>query len=192
MQNAAAAIEPAFYDHEDETVQRDRVAADWGADEVFASVPRRRIRGDHHGAAVASRRAAPARRVSGPAAEDDREAADRAAWLAEVEAEVTPAAVPAEVLETAVAPLPADAQLTQGVEFETPAVWPEEPAGPGGRRTVTITGRPDRLPAPSRPMAGDRRRPPRTVDERIGARPDRVAGWAFGMGILLIAVAAVS
>ena len=176
MHNAEAAIEPAFYDHEDEIVQRDRVAADWGADEVFASVPRRRFRGDH----PAGRRTAP-RRVSGPAMEDDQDAAARAAWLAEVEAELAAAEAPAPAPAPEAVEVPHAAALTEGVEFVE--MTPVEPAG---RRTVTITGRPDRS------LVTERRRPPRSVDERIGGRPDRVAGWAFGMGILLIVVAAVS
>jgi hypothetical protein len=81
-------------------------------------------------------------------------------------------------------------ELTAGVEFDAPAAWTEEPAA--GRRTVTITGRPGLAAAPARPPVTERRRPARTVDERIGGRPDRVAGWAFGMGLLLIVVAAVS
>jgi hypothetical protein len=187
MHNAEAAIEPAFYDHQDDSVQQDRVAADWGADEVFASVPRRRIRGDHHG--TAARRAVPTRRVSGPAIEADDEAAERAAWLAEVEAELladdTPAvSAPVEVPQTE--------ELTDGVDFDAPAAWSESPAEPGGRRTVTITGNPGRALAPTRPLVTDRRRPPRTIDERIGHRPDRIAGMSFGMGILLIVVAAFS
>ena len=57
-----------------------------------------------------------------------------------------------------------------------------EPDIRGGRRTVTITGRPGALASPPR-------RPARTVEERIGSRPDRVASWAFGMGITLILIA---
>ena len=178
MHNAEAAIEPAFYDHEDDIVQRDRVAADWGADEVFATVPRRRFRGDHVPASQQPRRGAHLSAVPAPTGE---EAAARAAWLAEVEAELTaPAPAP---LAVDVAPQE-ELALTDGVEFV-------EDDAPAGRRTVTITGRPDGLPR-QRGLSLDRRRPPRTVDERLGSRPDRVAGWAFGMGILLIVVAAFS
>jgi hypothetical protein len=55
----------------------------------------------------------------------------------------------------------------------------------GGRRTVKITGRPGPLAAP-RPA---RRRPPRTMSERLGGRPDRAAAWAFALGMLLILIA---
>jgi len=57
--------------------------------------------------------------------------------------------------------------------------------GVEGRRTVKIGGRPAEwhgTPARSR-------RPPRTMHERLGPRPDRVAMWAFALGILLILIA---
>ncbi|MBA2644120.1 MAG: hypothetical protein H0U80_01595 [Solirubrobacterales bacterium] len=38
-------------------------------------------------------------------------------------------------------------------------------------------------------VARDRRRPRRTVDQRLGARPDRVAAWAFMLGLMLILLA---
>jgi hypothetical protein len=56
--------------------------------------------------------------------------------------------------------------------------------GQAGRRTVKIGGRPGELQA-----SPVRRRPPRTASERLGARPDRVAAWAFVLGILLILIA---
>ena len=56
--------------------------------------------------------------------------------------------------------------------------------GVAGRRTVKIGGRPGELPP-----SAVRRRPPRTASERLGARPDRVAAWAFALGILLILIA---
>jgi hypothetical protein len=58
---------------------------------------------------------------------------------------------------------------------------------PRDRRTVVITGRPE-----------SRHRPRRTyqsnlpVHARHGFKPDRVAMWAVGLGILLILVAATS
>jgi hypothetical protein len=56
--------------------------------------------------------------------------------------------------------------------------------GQAGRRTVKIGGRPGELQA-----SAVRRRPPRTVSEKLGARPDRVAAWAFALGLLLILIA---
>ncbi len=61
---------------------------------------------------------------------------------------------------------------------------------PTGRRTVTVTGRPGAVALrPQRPFDAPPRRAARTLDERIGARPDRVAALAFGLGLLLIAIA---
>jgi hypothetical protein len=58
--------------------------------------------------------------------------------------------------------------------------------GQAGRRTVKIGGRPAEFHgSPARA----RRRPPRTVHERLGARPERIAAWAFALGLLLILIA---
>jgi len=66
---------------------------------------------------------------------------------------------------------------------------PPAPLLPGQRRTVVIRGR---VPAPAAVAAPDRRRPaPRTRD-RVGHRPDRVALWAFVLGLLLILIAVLS
>jgi hypothetical protein len=186
MHDAELAIEPAFYDHEDDNVQQERVAADWGADEVFATVPRRRMRGER-------RVATGLHAVTRPrGAGDHHDELLRREWIAAREAEAA-----AELAVEAPAPeldvLPDPVEMTEGVAFESTAAWAEEPViAANGRKTVTITGRPEGAPPAPRPIVADRRRPPRTVDERIGGRPDRVAGWAFGMGILLIVIAAVS
>jgi hypothetical protein len=37
-----------------------------------------------------------------------------------------------------------------------------------------------------------RRRPSRRPIERVGGRPDRIAGWAVALGLLLVAVAMLS
>jgi hypothetical protein len=55
---------------------------------------------------------------------------------------------------------------------------------PVGRRTVTITGRPERVGVP--------RRPSRTIDERIAHRPERVASWTCAMGFLMILLAVIT
>jgi hypothetical protein len=63
--------------------------------------------------------------------------------------------------------------------FESSAAKPSASAAPDGeRRTITITGRP--TPA--------RRR--RSVIDSQMAQPDRVALWAFLLGLFLVAVAA--
>jgi hypothetical protein len=91
--------------------------------------------------------------------------------------------------------------------------WADDPAR-RSRRTVVITGRPEgpppvrRLheapaPAPARhivaaPARGprlveiERRRPPRSPQERVGARPDRIAMWAVLMALFLIIVTMMS
>lgn len=66
-----------------------------------------------------------------------------------------------------------------------------------GRRTIEIRGQVDRVhgfTAPAETKAATRtgRRPARRPSERFERRPDRVAMWAFLLGILLILVAAFS
>jgi hypothetical protein len=81
--------------------------------------------------------------------------------------------------------------------FEAGGRFSEEPAAPArsepdgivrggveGRRTVKIGGRPAEFHS-----APTRRRPARTVHERLGPRPDRIAAWAFALGLLLILIA---
>jgi hypothetical protein len=59
------------------------------------------------------------------------------------------------------------------------------------RRTVTITGRPEKA-RHLRVVEIDRRRPPRRAVERLGPRPDRIAMWAVFMALFLILVVLVS
>ncbi len=72
------------------------------------------------------------------------------------------------------------------LERSEPADIAEVIAEPQGRKTVTITGHPDRLPVPRSP------RPPRTAVERIGASPDRIAGYAVLLGFVLILIAVLT
>jgi hypothetical protein len=84
-------------------------------------------------------------------------------------------------------------------EFAPVAPWQEEDApgetdgvvrgGQAGRRTVKIGGRPAEFHGPP---ARARQRPPRAMHERLGPRPDRVAMWAFALGILLILIAVIT
>jgi hypothetical protein len=90
-------------------------------------------------------------------------------------------------------PSPGDT-LADAVEaFEPGGRFSEEPAarrepdgivrgGVEGRRTVKIGGRPAEFHPTSR-------RPSRTMHERLGPQPDRIAAWAFALGILLILIA---
>jgi hypothetical protein len=66
-----------------------------------------------------------------------------------------------------------------------PSAAPAEPAPEpvAERRTITITGR----PTPGHPAPVRRRRA--VVDAQL-AQPDRIALWAFLLGLLLVAVAA--
>ena len=61
---------------------------------------------------------------------------------------------------------------------------------PAGRRTVTITGHPAPGPAP-RPLVADRERPSRTVAAATRS-PDRIAGWAALLGLVLVLVSTAS
>jgi hypothetical protein len=80
---------------------------------------------------------------------------------------------------------------------------------PRPRRTVTITGRPEKHIAPpprihrvaapavpsvrhSRIVEIDRRRPRARTSQRLGPRPDKVAMWAVLMALFLILVTVVS
>ena len=153
---------------------RERPAPDWGGDELFSSTPRRRRRLDPEQA----RRAAVERHRSRDIGDhhlyavpspEDVEWSHPGRFQSD---ETAPVDAP-----DAIAPAPAviDETAVEAVEFT-------EIAKPAGRRTVTVTGHPE--PRVIRP-----RRPAPTVDQRIGHRPDRIAGWAFALGMLLILIA---
>jgi hypothetical protein len=153
-QSAAIA---AFYDREqDPASERDseRSAYDWGAGDLFETMPRPRRHGARTRGAVAT--AGPTR---------TREHAPQHLHVV-----ATPAIEP--VIEVD----PAHEALLR------PRMEP--PTTPGGRRTVTVTGRPDPVP-----VVRTRRPAPTAADRIAGTRPDRVAGWAFAMGMLLILIA---
>jgi hypothetical protein len=60
---------------------------------------------------------------------------------------------------------------------------------PTGRQTRVITGHPGRAPRPLPIVRAERRRSRRMPAEWIGARPERIVGWAFALGLLLILIA---
>jgi hypothetical protein len=162
MSHLASAIAD-LYDHEQEPSagRRRREAPDWGGDDLFTGTPRRR-RFER-----APRGEHPARLRDTMEHPVQRRTGQRARRpdLANL--------VDLGELGDLLAP-PA----------ETPPAGPapSEARRPAGRRTVTITGHPD--------ATAVRRRPAPTMDERlIGSRPERIAAYAFGLGMLLILIA---
>ena len=191
----------AVYDHTEEEQRpagrRRRQVADWGVgEELFDGMPGRRFerRGDDH-------------RIPRGGVDDGR----RTIKIADDE----PAAAPPEVLDEEFASR--EEALRARAEHDT--VWagdepfadeadePDEPplaeerdlarplaheghrpadgvvrGGVEGRRTVKIGGRPAEFHSAPR-------RPSRAVHERVGPRPDRIAAWAFALGLLLIIIA---
>jgi hypothetical protein len=121
--------------------------------------------------------------------------ADDAAWLEALDMPADPA--PSRVW---------DSSLEEA--FARTPSWAEEdderllPKGANrienGRRTIEIRGQVDRLVGVTAPAEtavatrSGRRRPARRPAERLAGRPDRVAMWAFLLGILLILIAALS
>jgi hypothetical protein len=195
MSHSESAI-AGFYDHEQEQdpsrSRRERQAPDWGGDDLFSSTPRRR-RFDRPGHAdsfgarrretsehplPAARRFAP----STPATRGDRHDAPSRldlGTLTDVLAPVVDEPAP-QVDEPEVSGHVATLRPVEPTEPPAPARTEEPPTV--GRRTVLVTGHPDRMPV--------RRRPAPTIDERlIGSRPERIAAYAFGMGLLLILIA---
>jgi hypothetical protein len=226
--------EAEFPHDETRTGRRRRPVADWGGDELFTRMPRRRS-----GHAVGQRRFA---RAEGDAAEAqpraardrewgdaegrewsdapdrDRRGAQDRDWSGAEDRDWTSAEgrdrAGAEGRDWSAAEdrdewrdsderrLDVDAEVAELAARESQRTGPEprrtrpEPAAPTsaprggvpGRRTVVI-GRPE-SPNPEAPFVSvSRRRPPRTVAERIGGAPDRIVGWAFALGLILIIVA---
>jgi len=77
-------------------------------------------------------------------------------------------------------------ELRREAEHRTPDPVAAVPQTPGPRRTVQITGRPASAPAP-RPLVAARQRPSRAMDAAT-RRPDRIAGWAALLGLVLVLV----
>ena len=60
------------------------------------------------------------------------------------------------------------------------------------RRTVKIGGHPEGSLEAARYQRDRARRPRRTAHERVGHRPDRIAMWAFALGLVLILIAVLT
>jgi len=139
--------ETEFSHDEAASGRRHRQIADWGGDDLFTRMPRRR---SGHDGGQRSRRVA-----ATEAAEADRAPETRRR--------------------------PAD---DWGLDLPPAA----SPAGAADSRAVVI-GRSER-PSPAAPFVPvTRRRPPRTLAERIGGRPEQIVAWAFALGLILIAIA---
>jgi hypothetical protein len=160
-----------LYDHESSEAPRRRPADDWGIDMDFPRVRGRRFARTHEGPPRSRRRP-----VEDWGADEAFEPA----------AEAPAAAVPAPEEELAAAALAAAAHTEEFVSVDAPAPKVVR----DGRRTVRINGRPGEVSeiAPFT-SAARRRRPPRTVEERLAGDPTRIIAWAFVLGLILILIA---
>jgi hypothetical protein len=190
----------AVYDHTEEEPRpagrRRRQVADWGVgEELFDGMPGRRFerRADHRiprGGADDGRRTiviAETETVEPEVAGEEFASRDEALRAREEHDAVWAGDEPFAAAETQI-------EAPHDAPHESPPA--EEPSyervgedgivrgGVEGRRTVKIGGRP-----PEFHSAPVRRR---AVHERVGPRPDRIAAWAFALGLLLILIAIVT
>jgi hypothetical protein len=159
-----------LYDHESPETPRRRPADDWGIDEDFPRVRGRRFARTHEGPPRSRRRPVEdwgADQAFEPQVEHDPEDLVAAARSARAQTEEFAAPEAIEVVDA-----PAPEVVTEG------------------RRTIRINGRPGEVSeiAPFTSTAR-RRRPPRTVEERLAGDPTRIIAWAFALGLLLILIA---
>jgi hypothetical protein len=189
----------AVYDHtEEEPRRRRRQVADWGVgEELFDGMPGRRFerRGEDHriprGGVDDGRRTIVIAEGEAPKAEPpevrDEEFTSRDEALRAREQHDAVWAGDEPFAESA----PEKPELPLAEERDLAEALAPEPGnsadgivrgGVEGRRTVKIGGRPAEFHSAPR-------RPSRTVHERVGPRPDRIAAWAFALGLLLILIA---
>jgi len=190
------------YDHEHEeprSGRRRRPVADWGVgDDAFETMPRNRF---PRAAEAPPRKRRFAREDGEPrlrAVEDAEQAPRDGAGpeAPEREAEVPRGRVDDgrrtlrigkdEDLPSEIAAIAADRDINTD-ELAIPA--PEKGQGVPERRTVKIGGHPEGSLEAARYQRDRARRPRRTAGERVGHRPDRIAMWAFALGLLLIVIA---
>jgi hypothetical protein len=194
----------AFYDHEVEeprTARRRRQVADWGVGEdIFDRMPSRRFkrsdRRAEHQEIVIRRADAGAEAVwvdEGPAsaewaAEPVAEPRRVVAAQPEVVNHVPRRASERRARRPVESWLDDDAlPLVRGESRTIVLSQPEpEPVMAQERRTIKISGHPDRLPV------ARTQRPPRTAVERIGTSPDRIAAYAVALGFLLVLIAVLT
>jgi hypothetical protein len=163
-----------LYDHESSSEgPRRRVADDWGIDEDFPRVRGRRFARTHEGPPRSRRRPVEdwgADQAFEPSVEHDPEDLVQAAESARAQTEEFAAAEDTEIVEA-----------------------PELEVVTEGRRTIRINGRPgERSEIAPFTSTARRRRPPRTVEERLAGDPTRIIAWAFALGLLLILIAIIT
>jgi hypothetical protein len=188
----------AVYDHETEETRsgaRRRPVADWGVgEELFDHMPRRRFgrpsdpgRRDQH-----PRERTGSARAEDFQASDASDASERPARASERPAASRERATGAAADRLAAAPTedlgaPASAPAQDGPPAAPPSAAVAEPAARvdavDGRRTIVIGRSVESTSLARRP------RRPRTVGDRVGHRPDRLAMWAVALGMLLILIA---
>jgi hypothetical protein len=170
MPEHASRFAAALFDqHSDE-----RRIPDWGGDELFTRMPRRRAVDDAPPPRFRASAPEPARALAlvGAPPERRREVPS-AEWAGQRDRRRASAS--AEDL-----PEPAPARAATDAVPETTGARPH---------VKVITGRPEPLPLPRSVTTPTRRRPARTPAEWVGARPDRIVAWAFALGLLLILIA---
>jgi hypothetical protein len=167
--------ERVVYDHESERAPRRRQADDWGIDTSFPRVRGRRFaRGYSSSPAPARSRRRPVEDWSEPGEPVDEwgePGGPEVEWGLGVDEPGAP----------------------EAVALEEPAVevldTPEPSVQADGRRTIRIYGRPGELSEAAPFVSTARRRPPRTVEERLAGDPTRIIAWGFALGVLLILIA---
>jgi hypothetical protein len=191
------------YDHEHEESgagRRRRPVADWGVgDDMFEHMPRTRFSraaegpprerrfgrdGERHLRAVdgetpeapETEAEAPEREDAGPDVPRGRVDDGRRTIRIGKDEDV-----PSEI-----AAITADRDIsTEEVAVPVPQAHEAAPE----RRTVRIGGHPEGSLEAARYQRDRPRRPRRTAHERVGHRPDRIAMWAFALGLILILIA---
>jgi len=152
-------LDAALSEHDVEASEagsrRRRPVADWGGDDLFNHVPRRRF--TRSGAGAHERRPG------------------------------TPSATSHQLRRNAEPSFNAALRDPEGDDVAA-ATGTKAVAHPAVERPV-ITVYEDDQTGEAAPARYVRRRPPRTVDQRLGPRPDRIAAWAFALGLLLILIA---
>jgi hypothetical protein len=198
-EHASRFAAPLYDQFEDE-----HQVADWGGDELFTRMPRRRAVDDapapRFGPAPAGGQssAPPARRplalVESP--EDSRRAPmgearsgprDRPSRTGDQAMRERAERLGLSVVEQAGPRFDADEPVAPSHRFDESGAMIE--AEPASRRTKVITGHPGGAPRPLPTVRSERRRPTRTPAEWIGPRPERIVGWAFALGLILILIA---